>query len=205
MSVFSNNKIRVFMNSNSIFFETKQCFIDQKNIRSKFSNCYQIFNDKKENIGLVKQRFTKKGKIVRAIFSKSVLPFQLEIRSSNGTLEATLSRGWFLLKAIIVIKDTKGKKMGSIKQNFCFLKPRFKILNASDKIIAEISGDCKEWDFRIIDSSQNQIGSLDRKQGRFVQKMFISSDRSNLTIESNNSNKEDKITILSSAITFCLL
>jgi len=193
------------MNSNSIFFETKQCFIDKENIRSKSYNCYQIFNDQRENIGLIKQRITKVEKILRAVVKKSILPFRLEIRSSNGTLEAILSRGWFFFNAAIIIRDRRGNKMGSIRQNFDFFKSNYTILNASDEIIAAISRNCKEWDFVIIDASQNQIGSLDRKQYGFMKEMLISGNKTNLNIENNNSNREDKMAILLSAITFCLL
>lgn len=187
------------MNTN--FFESNDYFIDEKVNYFKFENCYQIFNEKGENIGAIKQKLSTGQKILRLFLKKAMLPFLLEIKNSNDQLEASISRGWTFFMSKITIKDVQGNTIGTIKQKFKLFKPTFKIYNPSDILIAEIKGDWKAWNFKIIDESNNQIGTISKKWSGAMKEIFTSADKYNVNIESNYSNLENKIAILSGAIT----
>jgi len=183
------------------FFDSNSYFIDEKVNFFKFENCYNIFNEKGESIGAVKQKLTTGQKILRMLFKKPMLPFLLEIRNSNDAIEATISRGWTFFMSEITIKNAQGNLVGTIKQKFKLFKPTFKIFNSSEDLIAEINGDWKAWNFKIIDASNNQIGTISKKRAGAMQEIFTSADKYNVNIESNYSNMENKIAILSGAIT----
>jgi uncharacterized protein YxjI len=183
------------------FFESNSYFIDEKVNFFKFENAYQIFNDKGENIGAVKQKISVGHKILRLFINKALFPFLLEIKDSNARVEASISRGWTFFMSKITINDARGKKIGMIQQKFKFFKPTFKIFNAHDKQIAEITGDWKAWNFTINDASNKPIGSITKKWAGAVQEIFTSADKYNVTIDPSYSNNEDKIAILSGAIT----
>ena len=102
----------------SNFFESNTYFIDEKVNFFKFENCYQIYNDKGENIGAIKQKLNIGQKLLSLLISKTMLPFFLEIRDSNDNLEVTISRGWTFLLSIITIKNAQGEAIGYIKQKF---------------------------------------------------------------------------------------
>ncbi|HEY0261953.1 MAG TPA: phospholipid scramblase-related protein, partial [Chitinophagales bacterium] len=167
----------------------------------KFENSYQIYNDKGEAIGVIKQKLSAGQKILRLLINKAMLPFLLEIKNSNDELEASISRGWTIFMSKIIIQDADGNKIGAVQQKFKLFKPTFKILDASETIIAEISGDWKAWNFVINDASNTQIGSITKKWAGAMKEIFTSADKYNVNIDSNYSNKENKIAILSSAIT----
>ena len=187
------------MNSN--FFDSNSYFIDEKVNFFKFENCYQIYNNNGENIGAIKQKLTSGQKILRLLFKKSMLPFLLEIKNANDGLEASISRGWTFFMSKIIIKDSQGNIIGTIKQKFNPFKPTFKIFNTSDMIIAEITGDWKAWNFVIKDYSNIQIGSISKKWAGAMKEIFTSADKYNVNIDPNYSKKENKIAILSGAIT----
>jgi uncharacterized protein YxjI len=187
------------MNSN--FFDSNSYFVDEKVNFFKFENCYQIYNDKGENIGAIKQKLTSGQKMLRLLLNKSMLPFLLEIRNTNDQLEASISRGWTFFMSKIIIKDAFGNCIGTIQQKFKLIKPSFKIFNNSGMILAEISGDWKAWNFVIKDSSNVQIGSISKKWAGAMKELFTSADKYNVSIDPNYSNKENKIAILSGAIT----
>ena len=65
----------------STFFESNSYFIDEKVNLFNFENCYQIYNDKGENIGIIKQKLSAGQKLLRLLISKAMLPFLLEISS----------------------------------------------------------------------------------------------------------------------------
>ena len=186
---------------NAGFFGGDSYFIDQKNILHNLYRCHQIYNDKRECIGLIKQKKAFRS-VLGLITNKTIFPFLFEIRSANGGLEASVSRGWGLLKSKAIIQDAKGGKIGSIKKrsHFFKLKRGFKIMNASDEIIAEISGSFKTWSFVINDSSQRQIGSIDKEWAKEMKGLFRSDDKYNVNFESNYSYLNNKIAILTGAI-----
>jgi uncharacterized protein YxjI len=185
----------------SNFFESNTYFIDEKVNFFKFENCYQIYNDKGENIGAIKQKLNIGQKLLSLLISKTMLPFFLEIRDSNDNLEVTISRGWTFLLSKITIKNAQGEAIGYIKQKFKLFSPTFNIFNTSEELIAEISGDWKAWNFKINDASNNQIGSISKKWAGAMKELFTSADKYNVQIEENYANLENKIAILAGAIT----
>jgi uncharacterized protein YxjI len=185
----------------TIFFESNEYFIDEKVNFFKFENCYKIYNDKGEDIGLIKQKISAGHKFLRLLLNKAMLPFLLEIENSNGEIEASISRGWTFFMSKITIKNAQGIKVGSINQKFKLFKPTFKIFNSSEMLIAEITGDWKAWDFKINDSYNNQIGTISKKWAGVMKEVFTSADKYNVKINSNYSNLENKIAIVSCAIT----
>lgn len=183
------------------FFESNNYFIDEKVNFLKFENCYQIFNDKAENIGAIKQKLSTGHKVLRMFLNKAMLPFLLEIKDTNNNLEASISRGWTFFMSKIVIKNAQGNKIGSIQQKFKLFKPTFKIFNASEILVAEITGDWKAWNFIIKDASKNEIGTISKKWAGAMKEIFTTADKYNVNINPNYSNLDNKIIILSAAIT----
>jgi len=185
----------------SNFFESNSYFIDEKVNFLKFENSYQIYNDNGENIGTIKQKLSVGQKILRLLINKAMLPFLLEIKNADDQLEASISRGWTFFLSKIIIKNAQGDIIGTIKQKFKLFKPTFKIFNSSEELIAEINGDWKAWNFSITDASNNQIGSISKKWAGALKEIFTSADKYNVNIDNNYSNVENKIAILSGAIT----
>lgn len=183
------------------FFETNSYFIDEKVNFFKFENAYRIYDDNAREIGSVRQKLTAGQKMLRLLLNKAMLPFLLEIKDADEQLQASVSRGWTFFMSKIVIKDKDGRHMGRIQQKFKFFKPTFKIFDANEHQIAEITGDWKAWNFVIKDASGNQIGAINKKWAGAVKELFTSADKYNVSIEPGYANEDNKITILSGAIT----
>lgn len=183
------------------FFESNSYFIDEKVNFFKFENCYQIYNEKGQTIGTIKQKLTTGQKILRLFLGKPMLPFLLEINNSEDILQATISRGWTFFMSKITIKNANGDTVGYIKQKFQLLKPKFIICDAIENQIAEISGDWKAWNFKINDSNSNQIGTISKKWAGAMQEIFTSADKYHVNIESNFDKLENKVAIIAGAIT----
>ncbi|MFL9843519.1 LURP-one-related/scramblase family protein [Flavobacterium rhizosphaerae] len=185
----------------SNFFDSDSFFIDEKVNMFKFENEYKVYNDKGQLTGAVKQKLTTGQKLLRLALNKNMLPFLLEIQNADGKVEASISRGWTFFMSKITVKDGHGQTVGFIKQKFKLLKPTFKILDASEVLVAEIKGDWKAWNFQIIDSKGAQIGAVSKKWAGAAKEFFTSADKYNVTINPEYADKKNKIAILSGAIT----
>ena len=185
----------------SNFFESDSYFIDEKVQLFKFENAYNVYNDKGDNIGAIKQKLTTGQKALRLLLKKPMLPFLLEIKDINNDTVATISRGWTFWMSKITIADAMGSPIGTIQQKFKLFKPTFKIYDADQVQIAEISGDWKAWNFTITDANNTQIGAITKKWAGAMKEIFTSADKYNVNIDPNYGNKHNKIVILAGAIT----
>ena len=183
------------------FFETNSYFIDEKVNLFKFENCYQIYDDNGRNIGSIRQKLSTGQKMLRLLLNKAMLPFLLEIKDSDEILQASISRGWTFFMSKIMIHDAQGREIGTVQQKFKFFKPTFKIFNNFNVQISEITGDWKAWNFVIKDNSGLQIGVITKKWAGAMKEIFTTADKYNVSIDPKYSNNENKIAILSSAIT----
>lgn len=193
------------MNSYSNFFERTSYFIAERAIASKSFNKYQIFNNNRENIGFVKERINKRENMLKQILGKSFFSSQIEIRSANGTLEVSLSRKRFFKSNKITMRDPRGNIIGCIKKKNGFFKSTYIILNKLNVVIAEISGNDKEWNFMITDASHNKIGSIDKNWEGILKEIYSSADKYNVSIKTDFVNKNDRIVVFSSAIAMYML
>jgi len=187
------------MSSN--FFDANSFFIDEKVNMFKFENQYNVFNDKGENVGAIKQKLTTGQKVLRLLVKKPMLPFLLEIQNAEGGVEATISRGWTFWMSKITIADPNGTVLGTIKQKFKFFKPTFLIYNPAEVLIAEITGDWKAWNFTIQDAKGAQIGVISKKWAGALKEIFTTADKYNVMISPDYLDRESKIAILAGAIT----
>jgi len=152
-------------------------------------------------IGAVIQRVPGFHKFLRLFLKRTLLPFHLELRDVDGNLLASIHRGWTFFLSTITIKDGQGKELGYIKQKFRFLKPRFRIFDVNNFLIAEINGDWKAWNFNITDASGSQIGNINKKWAGIAKELFTSADKYHVTIEPRYAEDSNKINIVVTAIT----
>ncbi|MDV6170010.1 phospholipid scramblase-related protein [Flavobacterium sp. DG1-102-2] len=185
----------------SDFFESNSYFIDEKVNLFKFENVYQLYDDKGQHIGAIKQKLTTGQKLLRLLLNKGMLPFMLEIVNLDGKVQATVSRGWTFWMSKIVITDANGVPVGSIAQKFKLFKPTFKISDNAGVVVGQITGDWKAWNFKISDAKENQIGAISKKWAGAMKEIFTTADKYNVVINDDYADKKNKLAILAGAIT----
>lgn len=189
--------------SNNIpkFFETNEYFIDQKVNFFKFEAEYKVFNQEGTQIGFIRQRISTGHKMLRLILNKAMLPFLLEIVDMEGNTIAVIKRGWTFFMSEIIVLDGHHQTLGLIKQKWSFLKPTFHIMDANRNQIAQIKGDWKGWNFVISAPDQSAIGSISKKWAGAMKEVFTTADKYNVSINEEYQENNDKIVVVSTAIT----
>ena len=182
------------------FFETNTFFIDEKVGLFKFANAYKVY-DAQGEIGRITQQLTTGQKILRLVVKKAMLPFKMEIIDLEGDVLITLQRGWTFWMSKITILDRTGNLLGTIQQKFAILKPTFKIFDETATEIATISGDWKGWNFTIVDSSGNKVGSITKKWNGILKEAFTTADKYVVDIEPAYKEDKRKMAIVSCAVT----
>ncbi|WP_443943777.1 phospholipid scramblase-related protein [Pedobacter sp. AW1-32] len=191
------------MNNNiPTFFLSDEYFIDEKVNFLKFANEYKVYNEKAEQIGLIKQRISGWHKVLRLLINKAMMPFTLEILDSNDVLQATIYRGWTFWMSKIIVTDPQGVEVGTIQQKFKFFKPTFIISEPiSGSEIAKISGDWKAWNFTISNKDGLEVGKINKKWAGALKEVFTTADKYNVSIDPKYAENNQKVAIVATAIT----
>jgi uncharacterized protein YxjI len=183
------------------FFESNEYFIDEKVAFLKFHNEYKVYDNTATPVGTIVQRVPGWHKFLRLFLNKALFPFTLEVIDNNQKVLVTIRRGWTFWLSKITIEDGEGALIGSIKQKFRFLKPRFQIFGNEGEQIAEINGDWKAWNFGITGAEGNPIGSINKKWAGVAKEFFTSADKYYVTIDPAYAEDRNKIAIVATAIT----
>jgi uncharacterized protein YxjI len=182
------------------FFSGNDFFIDEKIMVFKFRNEYRIYDALANPIGGIVQHKIFSYKLFRLFFKKTILPFTFFIVDENHETLITIKRGWTFLVSRIVISDKNGEVLGYIKQKFQFVKPRFKIYDADRKLVAEINGDWKAWNFVITDKHHIRIGAIDKEWHGIKRELFTTYDKYHVSVLPAISQLDKKL-IIATAVT----
>lgn len=183
------------------FFESNDYFIDEKVAFLKFHNVYKVYDNTATQVGTIVQRVSGWHKFLRLFLNKALFPFTLEVIDNNEKVLVTIRRGWTFWLSRIDILGAEGEPVGSIKQKFRLLKPRFQIFGTEGQLVAEINGDWKAWNFAITAAAGHSIGSISKKWAGVAKELFTSADKYYVTIDPAYAEDRNKIAIVATAIT----
>ncbi len=183
------------------FFECNEYLIDEKVTFLQFENEYKVYNDLGIQVGSIKQKVSGWFKFLRLLLNKAMFPFLLEIKDTNDQHLVSIQRGWTFWMSKITILDSNNNITGYIRQKFKFFKPTFRILDANEIQIAEITGDWKAWNFTIKDANGSQVGTISKKWAGAMKELFTSADKYYVKIDPTYAEDQNKINIVATAIT----
>ena len=185
----------------SLFTQTDHFFIDERLNLIRFANHYRLYDGEGKEIGAIRQQLSLGDKLLRLLLNKAMLPFELHIENADGKTEAIIKRGWTFWMSKISIENGEGREIGTIKQKFRLLKPRFVISDLQEQVIAEINGDWKAWDFVITNAQNQAIGAISKKWGGVARELFTSADKYHVALHPGLNDEKQRAIILSAAIT----
>ena len=181
------------------FFTNNTFVIDEKIAAFKLSNAYKVYNGEGQEIGAIQEHKSFLRVILGLFLSDGMLPFELNILNMDGKRIAQLKRGLTLFMSKVQIYNEAGAPIGSFKQKFALLKPKFTLLNNLGKEIATIKGDWKAWNFEITDAAGQQIGTVDKKWNGMAKELFTTADKYAVNIESTLTDENTHIAVASVA------
>jgi uncharacterized protein YxjI len=155
----------------------------------KLSNTYDILDpETQRQIGIAQERTSAWIHILRFLINKQMLPTKVFIYSGDNAenesaLLFSIQRGFTLLRSRIDILDRYGKSMGWMKSKAFSLGGAFRVHDAADKEVAMVKGDWKGWNFRFLDNSEQEIGSITKKWAGIGKELFTSADNYIITLK----------------------
>ena len=121
----------------------------------KLSDTYDIFDaETKQKIGVAREEIPAWAKWLRLLVNKKLLPTTVALREGedlDGEIVLSIVRGVGLFR--VPVKVFLGdKKIGEFKSKIFSLGGGFYVYDAHGNQVAEVKGDWKGWDFRLVTS-----------------------------------------------------
>ncbi len=143
----------------------------------KASSNYDIF-DAASGSQLMSCREPKLGpitKIFRFTDYKTMTPFNVEVRDSQGNLIVRVKRGVSFLLSKVEVFDSNEQRIGGFKQKLMSIGGKFEVLDAADRSVCMLKGKWTGWDFRFM-QGETQLAHVTKKWSGIGKELFTSAD-----------------------------
>lgn len=153
--------------------------------------------DSQEKIGEVSE--TTPGWVIglRLVVNKQMLPKRIEIKDVNSeTPVCTLEKGMSFFVSKVFIIDQAGEKRGYLKSKVFSLGGGFHVFDMNNQKVADIKGDWKGWNFKMLDSSGAELGTIAKKWGGLAKEMFTSADNYVIALNDEGATRGNGVKIM---------
>jgi uncharacterized protein YxjI len=87
----------------------------------------------------------------------------------------SIHRGFTFLRSKVDV-IARGRKLGYFKSKLMSLGGGFLVFDQADQQVAEVKGDWKGWNFRFLNKSGREIGTVTKKWAGLGKELFTSAD-----------------------------
>ncbi|MDP6636299.1 MAG: phospholipid scramblase-related protein [Phycisphaerae bacterium] len=148
----------------------------------KLTDTFDILDPETQvQIGIAKEKPGGFAKILRILVSKRLLPTKVFVYEGSdpqdeSKLLFSIQRGVTLFRSKVNVLNPDGALIGWFQSKVWSLGGAFRVFDVSGREVALVKGDWKGWNFRFLDSEQNELGTITKKWAGVGKELFTSAD-----------------------------
>lgn len=144
----------------------------------KLTDRYDLLDpETKQPVGIAYEKIDGWQKYLRLLVKKRSLPTRVEIAVAEGQPPVlVLKRGFTFLRAQVEVTDGAGVKLGLLRAKWFAIGGGFHVLSADGQPFAEVRGDWKGWNFKLLDLSGGEMGTVTKQWAGLGRELFTSAD-----------------------------
>lgn len=153
-------------------------FVKERVAVLKLTDTYDILDPAtQQNIGVAKEEPPGWAKWLRLLVNKQLLPTAVNIYETEGQPPVvSIHRGFTFLRSKIKIVTGDGTSLGYFKSKLFSIGGGFNVFDNAGQQVAEVKGNWKGWDFKFINKSGREIGTVTKKWAGLGKELFTSAD-----------------------------
>jgi uncharacterized protein YxjI len=161
-----------------VLFNRRQYFVKEHVALVKLTDTYDILDpESNQQIGIARVEPATWAKYARLLVKKALLPTTVNIYENEGSPPVlSLHKGPAFFRAKVRVTDAKGTYLGRFESKLFSLGGGFYVYDASDNRMAEVKGDWKGWNFKLLDAGGREIGLVTKKWAGIGKELFTSAD-----------------------------
>lgn len=144
----------------------------------KLTDTYDIFDTATgRQIGIARDEPGTFSKLLRLMVNKRLLATDINIyENENDDPLITLHKKPGLLRITVEVHNAAGDYLGAFKSKLFSWTSGFLIYDANKTQVADLKGDWKGWNFKVLDPAGQEIGVVTKKWAGFGKEFFTSAD-----------------------------
>ncbi|MBX7058308.1 MAG: hypothetical protein K1X75_09620 [Leptospirales bacterium] len=143
----------------------------------KVTGTYEIIDpENKQAIGVAKETLVWWLVLLRLLISRRSLPMTVLVSDTAGATVLTIKRGFSFIRPTVEVFDAAGAKIGYFKAKLLTIVGGFKVYNAQGQEFAEVKGDWKGWNFKLVDNNGRELGEVTKKWAGLGRELFTTAD-----------------------------
>ena len=153
-------------------------FVKERAGLLKFSDTYDILDPASGcPIGIAKEEQPIWVTLLRFAVEKSKLPTVINIYEAEGQPPVlSIRRGFTFLRQKIRVQTGDKQSLGYFKSKLLTIGGGLTVYDNHDQQVAEVKGNWKGWDFRFVNGSGQEIGTVTKKWAGLAKELFTSAD-----------------------------
>jgi len=180
----------------------KTFFIKEQVEFMKFSGIYDIYDPETNiQIGVAKEESGTLTKILKLILEKRFLPVKFVIYDSENSLPiAEIKNSPSFFRSKITVTNQNRKIIGYFQSKILTLVGGFMVFDSNNNRVAEIKGTWTSWDFKFLDSSGIEIGTITKKWAGLGKELFTTADNYMISLNNLQSNEDETALLLAAGL-----
>jgi uncharacterized protein YxjI len=161
----------------------------------KLSNAYDIIDpETNRKIGLAQEVVPGWVHLLGFVINRRILPTRVDIIENpddhgHGKVVVSIKRGVTLLRSKVRVLANGDTDIGYFKSKLFAIGGGFWLFDANEQKIAEVKGDWKGWNFKLLDTTGAELGTITKKWAGIGKEMFTSADNYMIAINEQSSAK----------------
>ncbi len=156
----------------------KTYFIKERVKFLRMSDTYDILDPvTQETIGIAIENPGTLIRVLRFLVNKRILPTRVDIyENQDNPPLLSIKRGVTFFRAKVDILNASGDSIGYFKSKMFTLGGGFHVYDLNDNKVAEVKGDWKGWNFKLLNASGSEVGTVTKTWAGIGQELFTSAD-----------------------------
>ncbi len=167
-----------------MLLERRAFLVKERVAMMKLTDRYDIFDPETgEMIGFAHENISTFSQLLRLIVNKQMLPTTVVIRETEDSEPVvTIHRPVSFLRSKVNVIGQDQNLVGFFRSKLFSLGGGFTVHNPEGEQIADVKGNWKGWDFKLLDMNGNELGRVNKKWAGAMKEMFTSADNYVITL-----------------------
>jgi len=169
----------------------------------KLTDTYDIFDPESgQQVGVAKEEQPTVVKLLKLVINKKLMPTSVVAYAGLQEREVfRIRRGVGFLRTKVTVNDAGGALLGYFKSKVLSLGGGFLVYDSRDRQFAEVKGDWKGWNFKLVSSDGQAMGTVTKKWAGLGKELFTSADTYVIALEPSAPDDEpSKILLLAAGL-----
>jgi len=181
----------------------KTYFIRERVGFLKLADTYDILDpETQQQLGIAKEKPGALVHVLRLLVSRRLLPTKVFVYEGDNSddearLMFSIRRGVTFFRSKVNILDRGGNVLGWFQSKVFSIGGAFRVFDAAGTEVAMVKGDWKGWNFRFLDKTEKEIGTITKKWAGIGKELFTTAD--NYIIAMNQEAEPAKAILLLAA------